>query len=118
MRASIEAVTQLDAPRVVVEVRHLDNTRLFVPAPVNIAAPETLIEPGQRFEIEAMIENRLAPGRYLVVCYVLVGQRGTEQTASSPGVISIETVANGTWLGGSGLVSLDYELSVWPQLSP
>jgi ABC-2 type transport system ATP-binding protein len=82
---------------------HVDVAGVGTGLPVGV--PDRL-EPGQMVRIRGTVENRLAPGRYVVKCWVHREHNYANLVLHAPHVLDF--VVFGT--AGAGVVTLDYEL--------
>jgi ABC-2 type transport system ATP-binding protein len=105
-----EADGALEAPRLHVKVLGNGGEEVFAPAPIELSSHAEQLAAGERVAVATEIENKLAPGRYLVSSVLVAGPRGPEGAISDPAVADFEVPPNGR--GETGLVSLDYSVHV------
>ena len=70
--------------------------------------PPDRLEPGQRVRLSGEIENRLAPGRYVVKCWIHREHNYANLVLHSPHVLDFVVFGKDT----AGVVSLEHEVSV------
>jgi ABC-2 type transport system ATP-binding protein len=113
LQASAVARQEIRQPGLRIQIRDEDNIVIFRPLSHEIIGADS-ISPGQAIPVEAVIENRLAPGRYSVIC-VLTGHRNGKPARVSPirrTEFSVRPGRSPTF----GLVSLEHEVRVGRQL--
>jgi ABC-type polysaccharide/polyol phosphate transport system ATPase subunit len=110
LHIATEADGYLEAPRLHLKVIGQGGEEVFAPAPIELSGHASELAAGERVVVAAVIENRLAPGRYLVTSVIASGPHGPDGAITEAAVADFEVVSNGR--GDTGLVSLDYDVHI------
>jgi ABC-type polysaccharide/polyol phosphate transport system ATPase subunit len=113
IRFSFEAVARqrIETPHFGMELLNTNGVRLFNPLPAPLRVSGDQLEPGERVRGSGWIENRLAPGRYLLRCAVFtLREDGGMVAQTEPRTVELQVEATG-WRS-DGLVSLEHEVQV------
>jgi ABC-type polysaccharide/polyol phosphate transport system ATPase subunit len=111
LRATVEANADIPRPGFRVQIRTEENATVFFPPSVELLE-QGAVSAGDRFAVETVIENKLAPGRYRVFCAV------TDHRDRGPAMVSMPasepfTVRRRGRLN-QGVVALEHEIKTIP----
>jgi Wzt C-terminal domain len=109
LRASIQARQEIPRPGLRIQIRDASNATVFFPPSIELSDAEP-IRPTAPFTIEANIENKLAPGRYIAFCALTDHSSGHPVDASDPA--HVEFVVGQPGLPTQGMVTLDHQVRV------
>ena len=111
LRATVEARADIPRPGFRVQIRTEENATVFFPPSVELST-RGAVSAGDRFAVETVIENKLAPGRYRVFCAV------TDHGDSGPTMVSMpasEAFTVNRWGRlNQGVVALEHEIKAVP----
>jgi ABC-2 type transport system ATP-binding protein len=111
LRATVEASADIRRPGFRVQIRTEENATVFFPPSVELSE-QGAVSAGDRFGVETVIENKLAPGRYRVFCAV------TDHRDRGPEMVSMpasEAFTVRRWGRlNQGVVALDHEIKSVP----
>jgi hypothetical protein len=106
----VEAAERIEGARLRLELRDADRTLLFAARPYTLARDSGVLEAGERIHVEATIENKLAPGRYTVICSAWAREEGRSTRIARPSTTDFK-VASGP-RPVPGRIALDHEFRV------
>jgi ABC-type polysaccharide/polyol phosphate transport system ATPase subunit len=110
VQISVDARTRLENPRLLMQISDPAGVTIFAPGPIDLSRHSDRLARGDRVDVGARFENRLQPGHYLVSCVLAAGPASSDSGFSDPAAAEFEVRPDGR--SDSGLVSLDYEVSV------
>ncbi|MGA9635775.1 MAG: ABC transporter ATP-binding protein [Solirubrobacterales bacterium] len=109
LRVSVKAREEIPRPGLRIQIRDETNATIFFPPSVELTETGGL-SPADPITIEAEIENRLTPGRYLAFCAL------TDHSGAAPVDVSesahVEFVVGEPGVPGQGAVSLEHRVRV------
>jgi ABC-2 type transport system ATP-binding protein len=109
--ATIEVSRKIVRPTLRLELRNERGARIFAPAPIELGGEGGEFAPNEHIRIRAGIENKLAPGRYVLSCAVSrTGRKGGEIPVSQATTLGF--TVSGQERRGGGMVILDHDVEV------
>jgi ABC-type polysaccharide/polyol phosphate transport system ATPase subunit len=114
LHAVVEVSKRIRSPSLRLELRGERGARIFTAADAEDPEGEDYL-PGERFRARATIENRLAPGRYAVICTVVHSGPNRRVAACPARTASFEVC--GAQRRGAGLITLDHTVTIEPERS-
>jgi ABC-type polysaccharide/polyol phosphate transport system ATPase subunit len=110
--AAVKVERKIVRPTLKVELRNERGARIFAPPPIELTdTADGEFGPNERLNVRATIENKLAPGRYVLSCALArTGRKGGEIPVSQATTLGF-TIAGQERRGG-GIVALDHSVRV------
>jgi ABC-type polysaccharide/polyol phosphate transport system ATPase subunit len=116
IEARIDPLGPVRASGLRFEIRTEYGARIFAPPDDTVGVEPVESAPGETIVAKASIENRLAPGRYVITCTVLHEDEG-RPIAASPAK-SLDFIVAGEVRRGKGLVFLAHDVQLEPARFP
>jgi ABC-2 type transport system ATP-binding protein len=108
--ATIDVTRKIVRPTLRMELRNERGARIFAPAPIELTSGGEFAH-GEQLKVRATIENKLAPGRYVLSCAVSRTGRGGGEIAVSQ-ARTLGFTVSGQERRGGGMIALDHHVEV------